>query len=345
MDTPGDRRPGAGRKLFFSLVATATLLVLVEGGFRLAGYGDAVLSERVEELGWHFLPSQDGETRNGLPVHVNAFGMRDEEFPRAKPPGERRVLLLGDSITFGVDVAQDETYARRLGDALAARGRSDVRVMNSGVPGYDLRQYLLWLEKYGLPLSPDLVVVGLYQNDIEISLRPTPYRDFPGRSLVRRTATYQALERFVQGRLSPEAVDDESAADDELERLLQAYVGNEAIDPDLPLWRRKVTLARELLLRLDTRCRESGTKLAVLFLPAFANTADPGPIKLYDKLRETLDPAGVPHLDLLAPLESRHPDIWLPHDQGHFSTLGHELVGEAVAAWLVERDLVPHGGS
>ncbi|MFG0320033.1 MAG: SGNH/GDSL hydrolase family protein [Planctomycetota bacterium JB042] len=342
MEEHGTRRIGLGRKLLFAAVSTAALLATLEFGLRLAGYGEAVLTERVEELGWHFVPSQDGETRNGLPVHVNAHGLRDEEFPREKPPGERRVLLLGDSITFGVDVAQEETFAWRLRDALDRRGRPNVRPMNSGVPGYDLRQYLLWLERYGFALSPDLVVVCLYQNDIEISRRPTPYHDFPGRSLVRRTATYQAFERFVHARMLPEEVDEESEARDELERLLDAYVGKEVIDPDLPLWRRKVALARELLVRLDRRCREEGTRLAVLLIPAFANTAAPDePIKLFEKLAETLDDVGAPYRSLLAPLAERHPDVWLPHDSGHLSVLGHERVAEAAAEWIVARGLLP----
>lgn len=328
------------KKLAFSVAATAIVLGGLEVACRVAGYGQAVLSEREPGLGWRFVPSQDARTANGRTVHINALGLRDDECPAAKPAGETRVLVVGDSVTYGVDVGQDEPFPRRLAEALTARGRTGVRTLNAGVPGYDLQQYLLWIERYGLALSPDLILIGLYQNDIQIAPRPTPYVDFPGRALLRRTAMYEALDGFVN-RTFLSAGDTEDAENDEFVRLLDAYVGLDSIDPDLPEWQRKVRLAREILERLADLGEEHDVKIAVLMLPAFADTKEPGTVKLFEKLGQTLDKRSIKHHVVLTPLADRHPDVWLAHDPGHFSPLGHTIVADEAAKWLLEADLLP----
>src|SRR5262245_2259448 len=47
-------------------------------------------------------------------VEINSLGFRGPETVQPKPPGELRILALGDSITMGEGVEDEETYARRL---------------------------------------------------------------------------------------------------------------------------------------------------------------------------------------------------------------------------------------
>jgi hypothetical protein len=63
-------------------------------------------------------------------------------------------VLLGDSITFGIGVSDRETFASRLdGDGFEA--------VNLAVEGYGPEQSLLRLEREGLALAPDVVVMNL----------------------------------------------------------------------------------------------------------------------------------------------------------------------------------------
>ncbi|MCB9664664.1 MAG: hypothetical protein H6732_11170 [Alphaproteobacteria bacterium] len=73
-----------------------------------------------------------------------------------------RVVLLGDSFTYGADVGNGETWAARL----AAR-RPDLAVTNLGVPGFSLEQILLRWRRDGRPLQPDVVVLGFVESDID----------------------------------------------------------------------------------------------------------------------------------------------------------------------------------
>jgi lysophospholipase L1-like esterase len=86
--------------------------------------------------------------------------------PPEKPGGEFRILCIGDSVTFGFNVDQSDSYPERLQAALRARfpGRP-IRVINAGTPGWSWLQGVLFLEREGLALHPDLVIMAHGAND------------------------------------------------------------------------------------------------------------------------------------------------------------------------------------
>jgi len=81
---------------------------------------------------------------------------------------KRRVLALGDSVTFGLGVADAQSWPRQLQDKLnAASGTDAWEVVNMGTPGYAALQGLRTLDKYGLSLAPDVVIACFGQNDFD----------------------------------------------------------------------------------------------------------------------------------------------------------------------------------
>ena len=104
----------------------------------------------------------------GVPVHINHLGFRDpREYALEKAPGTFRIVVLGDSVTFGHGSIEEHTYPRLLETLLKER-RPDVQwqVWNLGVPGYNTAQELAYLLEAGPAFQPDLVVVGFYDNDV-----------------------------------------------------------------------------------------------------------------------------------------------------------------------------------
>lgn len=111
------------------------------------------------ELGWTVranYASADGR------VHTNTLAARGtREYPRAKPAGTLRCVFIGDSFTWGDEVADADTFETQL-EAADAR----VEAINLGVAAYGTDQALLRLRRDGLPLAPDVVVVGLLLENI-----------------------------------------------------------------------------------------------------------------------------------------------------------------------------------
>ncbi|GAB4238622.1 MAG: hypothetical protein Kow00109_13100 [Acidobacteriota bacterium] len=92
-----------------------------------------------------------------IPFRSNNLGFRDEpDVPLEPPPGERRVLSLGDSIGFGLGVPADAHYTKVAERRLAGSG---LRILNAGGLGYCPSCYTVWLRREGLELGPEVVVL------------------------------------------------------------------------------------------------------------------------------------------------------------------------------------------
>jgi acyl-CoA thioesterase-1 len=111
-----------------------------------------------------------------LPAAVIAAG-----WPACLAGESPLVAFLGDSLTSGWRLREDEAYPALVGRALAARGRP-VRVVNAGVSGDTVAKALARLPAV-LKLRPDVLVVALGTND--------------GLTRQPLVATEAALERIV----------------------------------------------------------------------------------------------------------------------------------------------------
>jgi hypothetical protein len=131
----------------------------------------------------------------GVPVRINSLGFRDrQEYSLKKPENTFRIVVLGDSVTFGHGTLDDTTYPYLLEQQLK-KWRPDVawEVWNLGVPGYNTGQELAYLEQIGPQADPDLVIVGFYPNDFSGDNAPA------SRGRLARSAT--PLLRLAQRHL------------------------------------------------------------------------------------------------------------------------------------------------
>ena len=119
-------------------------------------------------------------------VRYNEHGLRDRSVTLEKPPGTRRIVVIGDSYTEGLEVGLDETMCKRLEVLLNGADRGPVEVLNLGVSGFSPVQSLRRLLDLGLRFEPDQVVLLASQNDFDDNLRqPTRgLHRFEGDSLI-----------------------------------------------------------------------------------------------------------------------------------------------------------------
>lgn len=120
-----------------------------------------------ERYGWEPRPGAR-VLQSGKWVSVNRAGYRGSEVPLRGDGRALRVVLLGDSITFGLEVGDEETFAQRL------HGDPRFEVVNLAVDGYGPGQSLLRLEREGLRFAPDVVVMNVcLENDFADAVSPT----------------------------------------------------------------------------------------------------------------------------------------------------------------------------
>lgn len=108
------------------------------------------------QLGWALQPNSKGtSSRTGYEIEyqINSHGLRDSETTHEKPEGVFRIVLLGDSRTFGYGVPIEKHFSKILEGYF-----KDVEVINMGVSGYGVDQQLLQLRSEGCRYKPDLVL-------------------------------------------------------------------------------------------------------------------------------------------------------------------------------------------
>jgi lysophospholipase L1-like esterase len=134
----------------------------------------------------------------GHPVVVNSFGFREREVRVPKPSGTYRIMVLGDSFTWGAGLGVGERYTDLLETALAAHfaERRRLEVLNFGIPGGPTVDERNILRKYKDLVRPDLVVVGFCLND------PQPHDQDYSRERERFENTYGRVLRKVRAGLT-----------------------------------------------------------------------------------------------------------------------------------------------
>ena len=156
------------RLLVTSLAITSVFLVTGELSIRLlwappSFHQPQVVHEKHERLGWTMKPQQTGYMM-GIPASINEFGLRGNPISLSKPPNKERILVLGDSNTFGYLTEDENVYPFLLERQLnAIPGTSKFEVINAGHQRYAPSQQLDYLQLYGMDFQPDTLVVGVYR--------------------------------------------------------------------------------------------------------------------------------------------------------------------------------------
>lgn len=119
-----------------------------------------------EVLGHELMPGKTGtsavvfEFKNK--VVVSSQGLRNPEVTLEKPPGIKRLAVLGDSFTANSQVAQEDVFTEIMNRKLSGNWQA----INFGADGYGTLQEYMVLEKKVPAFHPDAVVLIFYlRND------------------------------------------------------------------------------------------------------------------------------------------------------------------------------------
>lgn len=257
---------------------------------------------------------------------INSRGMRGPEPSERKPPGLRRIALLGDSIAFGYWVDERDALPRQLQDLLEQSGAGPVEVLNFGVPGYNLEQETELLRTAALRFAPDLAVVVFCLNDLRALSHEYGL-------VVDRSERRSSLG----GRLADALLESSQLAAWVEYRLGQLESRREWVRAQNPLRRGPVpdlpNARQELVSRfgaLAEMLRGAGVPGLVAVVPLFGTPFGRYPYRaLHRTVVETAVQAGLHAVDLLPCFEPYHfRDVRV--DVAHPGPLGHRIAAHAV---------------
>lgn len=128
---------------------------------------------------------------------TNSQSLRDKEYTIKKPYNTKRGVVIGDSFTMGSGVDIEDVYHSMVEKALNEQGDSiKFELINFGVGGYNLLNYLGVLEAKVLKYSPDFIIIGFCGvNDF----RNPSEKHYAGEFKPQEKVRFQFfLERLVQ---------------------------------------------------------------------------------------------------------------------------------------------------
>jgi len=270
----------------------------------------------------------------------NSLLYRDYERSQEKPPGVRRIVLLGDSFTWGWRILFDDTFGQRIERDLRRRrlGKETWEVVNLARPRLDTAQEAEILSKEGLAYCPDVVILGYTLNDSDDQNSPEVrraaawLRDAEDSGPVSRLLHRSALFRLVATRISAT-----------LENRWRVAGRRLTYSPDYPGW-----LTGQKALRAMARmCHEEGVPLVVLIFPDFGVPLDDRyPFAdIHTRISNAAAAAGARVVDLLPSYRGLKEELLVVEGAAdtHPSELAHRIA--ALTLFRALREILPPPGS
>jgi len=141
------------------------------------------------------------------------------------------ILLIGDSVVYGLGIKFNETFAYRLQQI------SNYDIINAGVGGWNTQNEYLWLKHEGISFDPDIVVLFITSNDHDNVYagkipKYTRFQRMIYRSYVLSTMFYikRGLFSLILGRSTIKEIGEDSykIAEESLQGIID-FVGDRLI--------------------------------------------------------------------------------------------------------------------
>lgn len=325
--------------LFILLSETAVRLVGVDTYFqnrlftlnRALDYPDVFKKDN--RLFWRFWPDCEITSQffEGRTYRINSLGMRGGEISERKT--KNRILLLGNSCTFGWGRSDEETFAFRLGELL----NGEYEIINGGIPGYSSFQGRRFFEDELAELKPDIVIFMFGWNDQWAAASEIPDKDqeFPPAIILKcqnflsRLHSYRLLKKFWLNILE----DGDKAA----------------FDIQFPVYRVGFADFRANITAISETARQYGAWPVIMTQPAPSLTGQSksvswGPAVRYHEhynstVRELSGSKGIALVDAAREIEKHRGAYDNPRrDFIHFNAEGHKLIAQLLAVFIREHN-------
>ncbi len=337
------------------LLSFGTLCVLsgiLEITFRVAGLGPLKRYSFSETRLWEYTPNQVTRTNiNRKVVRINSMGLREGEIPLKRPEGVFRILVVGDSTSFGYSIDLEDTYIKVLERKLNALP-SDRRyqVINAAVNKYDATQERILLEEVGVRYQPNLVLAAFSLNDIRVDNRPPIPEEGPVskehlEKVRRRIAQVNVIKKsallsriylmYKSLNLVFEYKKEEGYASKGVWAILSDRYkpltnGNENdVSPIInENWARTMQEYRKMF----AVCRANSADFVTTYIPYgfVLEWPSEGFSRPRNELLRLQEETGARYIDVLPGIRGAREDLWLKNDPIHMNEAGFQVVAEAL---------------
>jgi lysophospholipase L1-like esterase len=301
-------------------------------------------------------------------ITINEYGFRDKgfDFIADKP---KKIICLGDSMTFGTGIDIDDTYCEIISDEL--NSKSDILQnhtprydsINLGIPAYNLEQQLNRLKQYE-DFNPSAIVTFVYLgNDVDETTGRIKYDvDTSGRLINADSQDVNMLRKMrksiisnsrflsfvylrVEAIIGTKKYKFDKASQYRLELSRKTYSDPIKQDLDYTISFLEKTnlyaqsIGAEYIVVLIPSKHTANNKDFQDYLSVFdVDTSDFNPNSLSDYFEDSLEKKGIATINLqkvFFDYNKRYPGVRFYFKEDiHLNKNGHELIGKLVAQRL-----------
>jgi len=294
---------------------------------------------------YKFTGGEIGYIRRTDNTPYNKAGIFGKDIPVKKPKGEFRILVLGDSVTEQATIYKHGFVQTIQNELKFHFKKSNIKVLNSGVGGYNTYQEMLYLKSKGLSTQPDIVLVAFVNNDLSYPIKFIQTKDFIkmvyiSPKQIPMFIDFKSYNFLIYSHFKSLCLIFIKAGE-----LLQknGYTIKKFYNeiPD-----KNISALKEI--RIITKSH--GIKMAVVHFPYFQNFSNyehTKYMKIHKKIRNICKENNIPYLDLLN-IYRKYPEKSLYNKNElktssiptHPNDLGHKIAGKAISKFLIKEGIV-----
>jgi len=267
----------------------------------------------------------DREYFDRVTWEINGNGHRGPE----QEQGQKTILFIGSSVTFGWGVKHEDCFAGLIGKKLEEGGHRGWAVLNHGVPGYSSYQCRKKLEELISDVKPAIIILEAGINDgVYAPLRSDKDLEFLNQgSFAGRVIECSNLTLWFYYLVNQRGEEGGGAVAGPPDRFYATSV----YMPGRCRVEKEDFIAN--LAAVQELARNAGAEAYFIF-PALYNEYGRGVLL---KSANHTHPREIGLCDALKALE--HADYFLPYDEAHLSLKGHELAADLIWKRFLEDGL------
>lgn len=356
------------KNIFLLCLASILLIGILETVFRAAGRPKGSFA--------FALPGRNGAPHEAdayipmywgpiaFQVRTNNLGFRGDTHVSDVSANQYRIIILGDSFTYGFFVDNEHTFPSVMQFMLQKTGW-DTEVVNMGIPGASIIDEISVYKKLGKHINSDWVILQFYANDIanydsfSENIEQEDVSSFWNRMVVlllNKSALLEAALEWSIKHQSDQAMKtspSEARFDSRRYEIPGQYDYEKMLAEEQNATNREAQLSRgnwdtqtehflqqygKLLSELNGMVKNNKTRMAFLYVPTFFQVySDLYSDKLQQRLQLLCAQQGIPFLDATPALRlHRQKPVFLMPVDSHLSPIGLTVLAEQTANFYRE---------
>jgi hypothetical protein len=308
--------------LVIIFIVVVGLLVVLEVGLRILGFGNPLIYVADEHIGYLLAPNQRTR-RFGNRIRINEYSMRGESVQEICSRSTFRVLILGDSIANGgwwTDQANTISSLMTRSLSVSMKGNfNQVEVLNASANSWGPRNELAYLQRFGCFNAQ--VVILLINTDDLFATAPTSLPVGRDRNYPDKKPPLALVEFFTRYVSKPKPIPEMKAVADEK---------GDSVGFNL-----------EAISKIREFTRQTNNQFLLAMTPLLRETGENVPrdyeIKVRQRLSNFVEEQQITYIDFLPIFNSTKDPKKLYQDHIHINLQGNQVVSEVISQCIVNK--------